>query len=323
MLKIIQKIVGGNLTSAQKANANSVIVALNEFGPAVGLNQPHRLAQYLAQILHESGSFRYDREVWGPTEAQKRYDTRTDLGNTAALDGDGYLFRGRTSIQITGKYNTTAFRDWCRTLASSTSLTVPDFVKDPDAMNTDPWEGLGPIWYWDTRNLNVYADRGDNEMITKKINGGLNGYQDRLDWYTKTALVLLGYDRGDIRSFQKAKGLAVDGIAGPRTRSALHKALVSLTAPVAQSDSVMSAPVVEEKPVVPPVVEQKAKSQTNLWGWLTTALGGGGAGITALLGADWKSILAFGGLGLGGLVILTVVGPQIARAIRNIQQELA
>ncbi|MEE9923957.1 MAG: glycoside hydrolase family 19 protein [Brucella anthropi] len=323
MLDVIAKIVGGKMTKAQRENANSVVIALKQYGRALGIDQPHRLAQFLPQILHESGAFKYDREVWGPTPAQKRYDTRTDLGNTPQADGDGFLFRGRTGIQITGRSNTVAFRDWCRKLMAGTAVKVPDFEKNPDAMLTDPWEGLGPLWYWDTRKLNVYADKGDIEMITKLINGGLNGYQDRLDWYTKTALVLLGYGRDDIASFQRAKGLIADGISGPRTRAALHAALLKKTLPAAQSNDVQTAPVVEEKEVVPPEVEKKAKRQTNLWGWLTTILGGGGAGVTALLGADWKSILAFGGLAAGGLVILTIVGPQIARSIKQIREELA
>src|SRR5690606_15801790 len=126
--------------------------------------------------------FRYDREVWGPTPAQARYEDRADLGHSAAVDGEAFMFRGRTGIQITGRHNTVNFRDWCRRVIGG---NVPDFEKNPDAMLTDPWEGLGPIWYWDVGNperksLNRYADRGDIEMITRRVNGGLNGYADRL-----------------------------------------------------------------------------------------------------------------------------------------------
>ncbi len=74
---------------------------------------------------------------------------------------------------------------------------APDFVAHPELMNTDPWEGLGPIWYWAKGNptgqsLNRYADQGDVENITRKINGGLNGFADRPDYLVRVSLVMLG-----------------------------------------------------------------------------------------------------------------------------------
>lgn len=321
-LALISKIVG-KMTKAQTANAQSVVVALERYGSKVGLLQPHRLAQFLAQILHESGAFRYDREVWGPTPAQKRYDTRTDLGNTPAMDGDGFLFRGRTGIQITGRTNTRAFRDWCRDLMAGSSLIVPDFEKNPDAMLTDPWEGLGPIWYWDTRKLSRYADAGDIEMITKKINGGLNGYQDRLDWFTRVALVMLGYEPNGVAAFQKWAGEKVDGDAGPRTRAALHRALLARTAPASQSKDVQAAPVIEEKEVekqtVPATVDHEVKKKTTLWGWLTGIFGSGGAGAAAFLGMDWQTVIAIGGLAIVMLVVVILLRRQIIAAVQDIR----
>ncbi|ASJ62207.1 hypothetical protein NKZ03_26420 [Sinorhizobium meliloti] len=85
----------------------------------------------------ESGDFCYDREIWGPTPAQQRYDTRRSRQH-AGKDGDGYLYRGRTGMQLTGKDNYRQYRNWCR----AAGLDYPDFVKDPDAVNADPWEGL-------------------------------------------------------------------------------------------------------------------------------------------------------------------------------------
>lgn len=202
------------------SNMESTIAGLEMAGVGVGLNRPHRLAQYLAQLAHESGLWRYDREVWGPTEAQKRYEGRKDLGNTEP--GDGSKFRGHTAAQITGRANTTDFRDWCRKI----DPRAPDFVANPGLMNTDPWEGLGPIWYWDTRGLNRYADNGDLLTITKRINGGTNGLADRQAQYTRAGLVLLGYAPADVRAFQRSHGLTVDGISGPRTRAAIHAELL-------------------------------------------------------------------------------------------------
>ena len=202
------------------SNMQSTIAGLERAGVGAGLNRPHRLAQFLAQIAHESGLWRYDAEVWGPSAAQKRYDTRTDLGNTAAADGDGFLYRGRGPIQITGRANYREFTAWARKL----DKTAPDFVANPDAVLTDPWEGLGPIWYWDTRDLNRYADNGDLLTITKRINGGTNGLADRQAQYTRAGLVLLGF--ATVKQFQDHVGLKVDGVAGPATRAAIHAELL-------------------------------------------------------------------------------------------------
>ena len=201
-------------------NMLSALRGLEMAGVGAGLNRPHRLAHFLAQTAHESMGWHYDREVWGPTAAQKRYDTRTDLGNTAAADGDGFLYRGRGPIQITGRSNYRQFTEWARRMDAA----APDFVANPDAVLTDPWEGLVAIWFWETRALNLYADHGDINAITRRINGGTNGLADRQDRYAKAALVLLGI--GSVERFQADYGLKVDGIAGPKTREAMHKALL-------------------------------------------------------------------------------------------------
>jgi putative chitinase len=208
--------------SLNHSNATSFLDAIEEHGQVYGLNKPHRFAHLVAQLLHESSGFQYDRELWGPTSAQSRYDGRTDLGNY--VPGDGFLFRGRTLMQITGRYNYRSFSKWVRKLFSDS----PDFEVEPDAVLSDPWEGLAPIWYWDTRDLNRLADQGNIELITRRINGGLNGYADRLRYYDRAALVLLEYDPEDILGFQRDQGLVDDGISGPMTRGALHKRLKAL-----------------------------------------------------------------------------------------------
>ena len=208
--------------ASPNANMQSTVLGLQMAGVGAGLERPHRLAMFLGQLAHESGGWRHDREIWGPTAAQQRYDTRTDLGNTAAVDGDGFLYRGRGPIQITGKENYRQFTAWARGLDPK----APDFVANPDAVLTDPWEGLGPIWYWQTRDLNRYADNGDLLTITKRINGGTNGLDDRQAQYTRAGLVLLGYAPADVRAFQRSHGLTVDGVAGPATRAAIHAELV-------------------------------------------------------------------------------------------------
>lgn len=205
-----------------EANLLAFFQGLKVRGETVGLMAPAILAQFLGQCAHESAGFVYDEEIWGPTPAQKRYDTRTDLGNTAARDGDGFLYRGRTGIMITGKHNYEEFTKWCRAFDPS----APDFVQQPDLILADPWEGLVPIWFWQTRDLNRYAEVGDIEMVTRRINGGLNGYADRIKWYTKFALLFL--EIPDVKSFQSAYNLVVDGDVGPKTRAKLHEELLKL-----------------------------------------------------------------------------------------------
>ncbi|MDE4272947.1 glycoside hydrolase family 19 protein [Phaeobacter gallaeciensis] len=221
----LQRITGTIATgSNQERNAQSFLLAVNRHGFDLGLHLPHRLAYLLGQVLLECGAFRYDREIWGPTPAQARYDTRTDLGNTPERDGDGWKFRGRTGMQITGRANYRDFTAWVRRL----DPTAPDFEVDPDAMNLDPWEGLGPLWYWSTRRLNLLADEGNVRLITKRINGGYNHLSERKRWTLRAQLVLLGYGAEDLRAFQRADGLVVDGLPGPKSHSALHSALLAL-----------------------------------------------------------------------------------------------
>lgn len=320
----IRKIATGSVNAA---NMNSALMALEKYGAKVGLDQPHRLAQYIAQLMHESGSFRWDKEIWGPTAAQKRYEGRRDLGNTKK--GDGKKFMGRTAIQITGRGNARKFTAWARKIDPD----APDFEENPELMNTDPWEGLGPIWYWDDGNpdgksLNRYADSGNIEMITRRINGGLNGYDDRLTFYDRAALVMLDYGPTEIEKFQKAAkargeyDAPIDGVSGPRTRAALHRALVRHTDKADQSKDVAASPVVEEKKVVPPKVEKEVKQKTN---FMTQLFGGGGA--IAVVGtwlgdADWQTIGIVAGVGVAAALAVLLGGQWMVRRIKAIRAEV-
>jgi putative chitinase len=127
-------------------------------------------------------------------------------------------------MQITGRANYCAFTAWVRRLDPS----APDFETDPDAVNLDPWEGLGPLWYWSERGLNRLADRGDIRAVTRRINGGYNHLAERKRWTLRAQLVLLEFGATDLRAFQRAAGLKVDGIPGPKSHAALHAALLAL-----------------------------------------------------------------------------------------------
>jgi putative chitinase len=139
-----------------------------------GIDNQERLAAFLAQIGHESGSLRFTTELWGPTPAQSRYEGRADLGNVQP--GDGFKFRGRGLIQTTGRHNYARVRNRLRERFNN----VPDFEKDPDKLTDPQWAALSAADYWDDKGLNALADAGQFEKITRLINGGLNGQADRL-----------------------------------------------------------------------------------------------------------------------------------------------
>lgn len=133
-----------------------------------GIDTPARQAAFLAQTGHESGGFIYTREIWGPTPAQQRYEGRLDLGNTQL--GDGFTYRGRGLIQITGRANYGA---------CSRALGV-DFVATPALLEAPAAAANSAAWFWSEHGLNALADSGDFKTITRRINGGVNGWDDRV-----------------------------------------------------------------------------------------------------------------------------------------------
>ena len=132
--------------------------------PAYGLmDSPLRLAHFLAQLIHESGSFRYMEEL----ASGQAYEGRANLGNTEP--GDGVRFKGRGPIQITGRAN---YRRYGRKIGI-------DIERHP-VIAAIPSIGLHlALEYWKTNGLNTLADADNLNGITKLINGGFNGLEDR------------------------------------------------------------------------------------------------------------------------------------------------
>ena len=91
-IALLRTIAGG---SRDERNVRAVVAGLERFGQPAGLERPHRFAHYLAQLAHESGRFRHDEEIWGPTPAQRRYEDRADLGHRPAVPGEAFLPRAR------------------------------------------------------------------------------------------------------------------------------------------------------------------------------------------------------------------------------------
>ena len=146
--------------------AGPITSAMDQFG----IDTPARQAAFVAQIGHESGQLKFVRELWGPTLAQQKYEGRADLGNTQR--GDGYTYRGRGLIQITGRSN----------YAQVGRALGVDFVSDPAKLEVPTWAALSAGWYWQTRGLNDFADPETPQSftaLTQRINGGINGLDDR------------------------------------------------------------------------------------------------------------------------------------------------
>ena len=263
-IDLLQAMTPGADSARARDNMRSIALGFEEHAARFGLDLPHRAAHFLAQVAHESGSFRYDQEVWGPTPAQKRYEDRKDLGHSSKIPGEAKKFAGEGPMQLTGRHNVRAFEAWC--VEHYGREATPRFEDDPDLIHSDPWEFLSAVWYWECGNptgksLNRYADRNDIETVTKRVNGGLNGFSDRLRYFARAGLALLGYgvDEAGTKAFQGDAGLLVDGDAGPQTRDALFKRLRALSdAPaIAAPAEIPAAPAVEpaRMPVARPILD--------------------------------------------------------------------
>lgn len=175
--------------------AEEWIDAINETFDRFDISTPERQACFLGQCAHESGGFtalkenlNYSAEgltkVWAkrfpslevaqpyhrnPEKiANKVYADRMGNGNEAS--GEGFKYRGRGLIQLTGKDN---YR------ACGEALGV-DLVEDPDLVSSPQYAALSAGWFWDKNKLNQFADANDMTTLTKRINGGTHGLDDRV-----------------------------------------------------------------------------------------------------------------------------------------------
>lgn len=163
-----------------------------------GINTKLRLAHFFAQIEHESGlkpiaeNLNYSanglRKTFGKyfTDLEAiKYQRKPELianrvyanrmGNGNEASGDGFKFRGRGFIQITGKNNYIL-------LSKDTRI---DFLNNPDLLLIEANAMISALWFWNKNNLNIWADKDDINTITKKINGGFNGLSHRKELLLK------------------------------------------------------------------------------------------------------------------------------------------
>jgi putative chitinase len=178
--------------------------ALSVLLPDYEINTPNRIAAFIAQCAHESASFtalhenlNYRSEtlskVWPkkfPPAVAQQYAHKPEaianrayasrMGNGDETSGDGWRYCGRGLIQLTGKDNYTAFAD-------SIGIT-PEEVSD--YVQTFEGAAQSACWFWESNNLNQYADSGDIETMTKRINGGTLGLEDRKKHYEHAKHIL-------------------------------------------------------------------------------------------------------------------------------------
>ena len=172
----------GTLTALfAKMGAKPVIAA--ELGMAANvhfrtygiLDSGLRLAHFMGQCAHESGGFIYMEEI----ASGQAYEGRADLGNTQP--GDGKRYKGRGPIQLTGRAN---YRRFGRKIGI-------DLEAHPEIVSHPSVGLLVGMMYWDDRHLNGYADTDDIVAITKRINGGTNGMDDRVSRTAKAKALIL------------------------------------------------------------------------------------------------------------------------------------
>ncbi|WP_221766249.1 glycoside hydrolase family 19 protein [Hymenobacter metallilatus] len=162
-MQLTKQLLMAALIGCTAAEADKFLEPVNKTLAKYKINTPLRVAHFLAQIGHESCGLDAVREY----ASGAAYEGRKDLGNVQP--GDGVRFRGRGLIQITGRANY---------FALSKAFGV-DFVANPLLLEQPLYAALSAGWYWSSRNLNALADGNFFLTITKRINGGTNGYADR------------------------------------------------------------------------------------------------------------------------------------------------
>jgi len=152
--------------------ADSVIAQIPDTAEKFGITNTLRLVHFLAQCAHESGNFKWVVEF----ASGAAYEGRKDLGNTQS--GDGIRFKGRGYIQLTGRANYTQFSKFCG----------EDCVANPDLV-ANKYPMMSAAYFFNVNKLWTICDRGADDAtvvaVTKRVNGGTNGLEDRLKYFKK------------------------------------------------------------------------------------------------------------------------------------------
>lgn len=142
------------------------------------INTARRQAAFIAQIAHETGEFRYLREIASGVEYEPGTALGKEVGNTQP--GDGTRYKGGGCLQITGRFN----YDACGKALGVNLLDSPSLVEVP------AYASRSAAWYWSTHKLNDLADGDKFGALTKTINGGYNGLDSRISYWLRARQVL-------------------------------------------------------------------------------------------------------------------------------------
>ncbi len=174
------------MPNALSSNVNKYLPYLNELMPVFGINTPLREQHFLAQVAHESGQLRYNTEI----ASGKAYDTgklAVRLGNTPEADGDGQKYKGRGLIQLTGTNNYRAFNKYVHEELKETDV---DFLANPEKVAEPRFAVMSACWFFKTSGCLALADKDNVLSVTKRINGGTNGLEQRKQFLRKAKEVI-------------------------------------------------------------------------------------------------------------------------------------
>jgi putative chitinase len=182
--------------------------AVSEILPVYEINTPERVAAFLAQCAHESGNFKFLKEnlnykaeslckvfpkYFPDINLAKQYEKKPEkiankvygnrMGNGDESTGDGFRYMGRGLIQLTGKNNYTLF---------AAAIDTP-LEEIPEYLQTFEGAVQSACWFWEQNNLNQWADKKDIMTLTKRINGGTIGLEDRIKHYNHALHLFAGH----------------------------------------------------------------------------------------------------------------------------------
>ena len=200
--QLIRRALVGIATVDEK-KLNEFVASFAMWNEVFKINTPKRIAMFVSQVLHESAYLKATEEnlnysadgllktfpKYFNEQSAKEYARKPEriasrvyanrMGNGNESSGDGWKYRGRGYIMLTGKNNYEKF--------SKYDLCTANVLKDPDSVSKYYLNQLSAFWFWERNNINLYADFEDIRKVTQIINGGLNGYSNRALLYRRFA----------------------------------------------------------------------------------------------------------------------------------------